>query len=141
MYSVYSFFGSLYFFVMFQSYRELVIMILQFAYRNMFSRFLTFNNYNWRSNQPWHIDKMFSQTVNVMKKNHKIDINTCIKLYLIFKFYQKWGDMWFELMCNSIYSFDSCCFPPIDLETCMEWNKSYLFKTLWYFVYLLMYIL
>ena len=29
-------------------------------------------------------------------------------------------------------------FPLFDWETCMEWNKSLLFKTLWYFVYLSM---
>ena len=52
----------------FQSYRELVIIPLQFAYRNIFSRFLTFNHYNWRSNQPRYIDRMFSQIDYVMKK-------------------------------------------------------------------------
>ena len=50
-------------FFLFQPYRVFVIITLQFAYRNMFSRFFTFNHYNWRSNQPWHIDRMFSQTV------------------------------------------------------------------------------
>ena len=59
--------GSLYFF-MFQSYRDLAIITFQFAYRNMFSRLITFNHYNRRSNQPWHNDRMFSQTVYVMKK-------------------------------------------------------------------------
>ena len=34
-------------FLMFQSYRELMIITLQLAYRNMFSRFFTFNHYNW----------------------------------------------------------------------------------------------
>ena len=71
--------GSLYFFLMIQSYRELVIITLHLAYRNMFSRFFTVNHFNWRSNQPWHIDIMFSQTVFVMEKTHIIDINTCIK--------------------------------------------------------------
>ena len=41
---------------------------LQFAYRNILSRFFNFNLYNWQSNQPWHIDRMFSQTVYAMKK-------------------------------------------------------------------------
>ena len=41
-----SFSGSPYFFLMFQSYRELVIITFQFAYRNMFSRFFTFSYYN-----------------------------------------------------------------------------------------------
>ena len=73
---------SLNFFLMFQSYPELLIIPLQFACRNMFSRFLIFNHYNWRSNQPWHIERIFSQTVYVMKKTHDIDINTWIKYYL-----------------------------------------------------------
>ena len=70
--------GSLYFFLMFHSYHELVIITLQFAFRNMFSRFFTFNHCNWRSKQPWHIDWMFSQTL-CKEKTHNIDINTCIK--------------------------------------------------------------
>ena len=59
--------GSLYFFLMFQSYRELVIIALYYAYRNIFSTFFIINHYNWRSNQLWHIDRMFSQTIHVMK--------------------------------------------------------------------------
>ena len=66
--------GWLYFFLMFYAYRELVIITLQFAYRNGFSRFFVFNHYNLRSNQPGHIDRMFPQNVYVMKKNLIISI-------------------------------------------------------------------
>ena len=45
VYIPYTFFsGLLYFFVMFQSYCELVIITLQFAYWNMFSRFFHFQS-------------------------------------------------------------------------------------------------
>ena len=27
---------------------------------------------------------------------------------------KKWGDVYFELMCNLMCSFDSCCFPLFD---------------------------
>ena len=54
-----SFSGSLYFFLMFQPYRELVL-------KHVFNIF----NYHskWQSNQPWHYDRMFSQIVYVMKE-------------------------------------------------------------------------
>ena len=88
IYSVYFISGSFYFFQMFKSYRELVILTVQFAYRNMFSRFFTFNHYNWRSNQPWYIDRMFSYTVYVMKKiiiSISIHILNSIYLQALFK--------------------------------------------------------
>ena len=35
------------------------------AYRNMFSRFFTFNYYNWRSKQPWHIYVMKKLIISI----------------------------------------------------------------------------
>ena len=59
---------SLYFFLMIQPYLEFVIMTLQVAYRHMFSRFITFISTDDQINLQWHFDRIFSQTVYVMKE-------------------------------------------------------------------------
>ena len=67
--------GSHYFFLMFQPYREIVIITLQFVYRNMFIRL--FISTDDQINLQWHFDRIFSQTVYVMKEP-KLSISICI---------------------------------------------------------------
>ena len=76
LYTLFS--GSLHFFLMFQSYRELIIITLQFAYQNMFSRFFTFIPTDNQINLGTLIEFFFTDCL-CNERTHNIDINTCIE--------------------------------------------------------------
>ena len=65
---------------MFQQYREFVSITLQFAYRNISLKFFTFISTDDQINRQWNFDRIFSQTVYVMKEP---EISILIYIYVL----------------------------------------------------------